>query len=181
MLIFAAATQGYFFAKNRIWETVVLLLVAFTLFRPGFWLDQVQPPFEDLDPANLYEVAGERPAGSDLRVIIEGPDFDNPAETLSRAMILPMTGEQDGEARLSEQGISVFIEDGRAVLEEPFPGTPAFEKLGNFDFYGDQPTVISEVKVEADRMPKQVFYIPAVVLLILVIMLQRRRAEQPAF
>jgi hypothetical protein len=181
MLIFAAATQGYFFAKNRIWETVALLLVAFTLFRPGFWLDQVEPPFEQLDPANIYEVAGERPAGSDLRIVVEGPDFDNPDETLSRALILPMEGEGDGEARLSDQGIAVFIEDGKAVLEEPFPGTPAFEKLGSFDFYGDQPTVISEVKVEADRMPKEIFYIPAVVLLILVVLLQRRRADQPAF
>jgi len=46
MMLFAAATQGYFFAKSRIWESVLLLLVAFTLFRPGFWLDKVQPPFD---------------------------------------------------------------------------------------------------------------------------------------
>ena len=37
MLLFAAATQGYFFARrNRIYETVALLLIAFTLFRPGY-------------------------------------------------------------------------------------------------------------------------------------------------
>jgi TRAP-type uncharacterized transport system fused permease subunit len=39
MLLFAAATQGWFFAKNRIWESA-LLLVAFSLFRPGFWMDE---------------------------------------------------------------------------------------------------------------------------------------------
>jgi TRAP-type uncharacterized transport system fused permease subunit len=44
MMLFAAATQGYFFVRSRWWETVALLLIAFTLFRPGFWLDQVQPP-----------------------------------------------------------------------------------------------------------------------------------------
>ncbi len=34
MLIFAAATQGWFLVKSRWYESVLLLLVAFTLFRP---------------------------------------------------------------------------------------------------------------------------------------------------
>jgi TRAP transporter 4TM/12TM fusion protein len=38
-LLFAAATQGWFMTRNRWWEAVVLLLVTFTLFRPGFWMD----------------------------------------------------------------------------------------------------------------------------------------------
>ncbi|MGI9494289.1 MAG: TRAP transporter permease, partial [Geminicoccaceae bacterium] len=38
MMLFAAATQGFFFVRSKWWETVALLLVAFTLFRPGFWL-----------------------------------------------------------------------------------------------------------------------------------------------
>ncbi|MCU0942544.1 MAG: TRAP transporter permease, partial [Hydrogenophaga sp.] len=37
MLVFAAATQGYFLTRTRWYETVALLLVCFTLFRPGFW------------------------------------------------------------------------------------------------------------------------------------------------
>ena len=32
MMLFAAATQGYFFARSRIWESAILLLVAFSLF-----------------------------------------------------------------------------------------------------------------------------------------------------
>ena len=43
MLAFAAGTQGFFLTKSRIWETVALLLIAFTLFRPGFWWDMVFP------------------------------------------------------------------------------------------------------------------------------------------
>ena len=37
MLLFAAATQDYFFVKSRWYESVALLRVTFTLFRPGFW------------------------------------------------------------------------------------------------------------------------------------------------
>ena len=36
MMLFAAATQGFWFVKSRKWESAALLLVALTLFRPGF-------------------------------------------------------------------------------------------------------------------------------------------------
>ena len=53
MMLFAAATQGYFLAKSRLWESLVLLVVALTLFRPGYWLDRVVPPFENLVVADF--------------------------------------------------------------------------------------------------------------------------------
>jgi TRAP transporter 4TM/12TM fusion protein len=46
MLVFAAATQNYFLVRSRWYETVALLLVAFTLFRPGFWMDMIDAPFD---------------------------------------------------------------------------------------------------------------------------------------
>ena len=45
MLLFAAATQGWFLARNRIWESAMLLLVAFTIFRPGFFWEYAFPSF----------------------------------------------------------------------------------------------------------------------------------------
>ncbi|MEL6283755.1 MAG: DUF3394 domain-containing protein, partial [Pseudomonadota bacterium] len=66
-------------------------------------------------------------------------------------------------------------------LDEPLFGTP-FERLGReFDFYGDAPVQISAVSVPNERAPKEVFYIPAFLLLGLVILLQRRRQTVPAF
>ena len=32
-------------ARNRPWESVILLLVAFTMFRPEYLVDRVSPPF----------------------------------------------------------------------------------------------------------------------------------------
>jgi TRAP transporter 4TM/12TM fusion protein len=62
MLAFAAGTQGYFLTKSRIWETAALLLVAFTLFRPGYWWDMVFPPLTQEPPAKLEQmVAGMEP------------------------------------------------------------------------------------------------------------------------
>ncbi|QPC43911.1 TRAP transporter permease [Kaustia mangrovi] len=175
MLLFAAATQGYFLTRNRLWESAALLLVAFTLFRPGYWLDQVQPPFEDVPPAQIFELVQQKPAGDELRVVVEGPDFDT-GESKTVALVVPLGEEADGQARLEEAGLPVQLQDGRAVVEEPFPGTPFFEKIGTtFDFYGDQPVTVAEIREPAERMPKEVFYIPGLVLLALVVWLQRRR------
>src|SRR3546814_11062293 len=59
MLLFAAGTQGFFLVRSRLWESVALILIAFTLFRPGFWLDLVQPPSDRPEPQRLEElVAG---------------------------------------------------------------------------------------------------------------------------
>ncbi|MDP1340516.1 DUF3394 domain-containing protein, partial [Klebsiella variicola] len=59
MLIFAAATQGYWLVKSRWYETLLLLLIAFTLFRPGFWWDEVYPPVIN-EPAQKIEWLAEQ-------------------------------------------------------------------------------------------------------------------------
>ena len=64
MLIFAAATQGFFFTKSRWYESILLLLVAFTFFRPGFWMDRIVAPYDDIAPQEIVRVAGAAPAGS---------------------------------------------------------------------------------------------------------------------
>jgi TRAP-type uncharacterized transport system fused permease subunit len=56
MLVFAAGTQGFFLTKSRIWETAALLLVAFTLFRPGFWWDMIYPPLIKESPAKMEQM-----------------------------------------------------------------------------------------------------------------------------
>ncbi|WP_248304726.1 DUF3394 domain-containing protein [Breoghania sp. L-A4] len=182
MMLFAAATQGYFFARSRIWETVALLLVAFTLFRPGFWLDMVQDPIIEHPGTEIAEIAERLPVGEGLRARVSGPDFDNPDATLETVIVIPLGEVDDGEARLQAAGISVDVADGAAVLEEPLPGS-AFDELGrNFDFYGDVPVVIASVGVEnTERVWKEVFYLPALLLLGIVIMLQSRRTTVPAF
>jgi TRAP transporter 4TM/12TM fusion protein len=37
MLLFVSATQGWLLVRNRLWETLVLLLLVFSFFRPDFW------------------------------------------------------------------------------------------------------------------------------------------------
>ncbi|MCB1755400.1 MAG: TRAP transporter permease, partial [Gammaproteobacteria bacterium] len=175
MMLFAAATQGFFLVRNRLWETLALLLISFTLFRPGFWLDQVQPPYNDRPGTEILSLAESDFENNSLRLTVRGTDFDNPDRTIDLAVLADLGPKADALTRLTHAGLTIIEEDGKALLEEPMPGTPFFTKFQIFDFYGDQPVEITNVQLPAERMIKEVFYLPALLLLGLIYLMQRGR------
>lgn len=180
MMLFASATQGWLLTRNRVWESIVLLLVAFTLFRPGFWLDRVDPPFDDLPASKIYEVVGNAAPNGVLTMIVKGPDFDT-GEITSTTILVPTGDQAEAVDRLQAAGLNVTVEEGRALIEEPFPGTPFFETIGkSFDYYGDEPVEVDVIRSKKERMPKEVFYIPAVLVLAFIYWIQRRRRHKLA-
>ena len=180
MLLFAAATQGYFFARSRFYESAALLLVAFTLFVPGFWLDMMQDPFADIPPSGFEQAVADAEAGDKLRLLIRGPDFKTGATT-ETTLLMDVEGEGDAAERIAASGLLLFPEGDRVRLDEPMFGTTTAEKLSSFDFYAEEPVELAAVRVPRHRLPKQVFYIPAILLLGVVVLLQRRRQTKPAF
>ena len=181
MLLFAAATQGYFIAKSRKWETAVILFIVFTLFRPDFWLNQWQDQYARASGPAAVEAIGAVPTGTAMRLVVSAPDFDT--GIVGEKTIL-MTAEADGTGieRLQDVGLTVFAEGEMLLLDEPFPGTPYFEALANdYDFYGDEPAQIVAVEIENERPPKEIFFIPALLLAALIGWHQSRRATQAPF
>jgi len=180
MMLFASATQGWFLTRNRIWESAILLLVAFTLFRPGFWLDRVQPPYTSEEGGKVYEVVGDVTPNGTATFVVSGPNFDTGEED-STTLLVPLGEPNEAAERLRTAGLDVRLEDGIAIIDEPLVGTPYFELIGNlFDFYADDPVQISEIRKPASRMPKEIFYLPAILLFGLVYWLQRRRTPKVA-
>ena len=53
MLAFCSATQRFIFTKTQFWEVLILLIVAFTFFRPDFWLNKISPPYLELKETKL--------------------------------------------------------------------------------------------------------------------------------
>ncbi len=47
ILIFTAATQGWFINKLRWYEIIIFIVIAMSLFRPGYILDKFSPKFEN--------------------------------------------------------------------------------------------------------------------------------------
>ena len=175
MLLFAAGTQGYFLAKSRLWESLALILVAFTMFRPGFWMDQIYPPLESVSAADIFEIAGAMPAGSQIRVQVKGEDLEG--RFIDKVVMLPLgPKEGTGEDRLLEAGLELRFEDGKTFVENVVFGSTAERQKIDFDFE------VASVQKKADRPLRQWFYIPALLLLGLIVMIQRRRRTdvQPA-
>ena len=167
MLVFAAATQGYFLVKTRWYETLALLLVCFTLFRPGFWMDMIHPPFDNVSGDKIVETIEKAPANSRQRVWIQGLNLDG-AE-VKKGVLLPLGEAGDVKARLKSSGMTVMADpQGIKVMAVAFGSTA--EKLGV-----EQGFLINAAEVPAGRPDKEWFYIPAALLLAWVMAMQRRR------
>lgn len=179
MLLFAAATQGYFLARSRLYESAALLLVAFTLFVPNFWLDRVQPEFERIAGLEFEEVLTGAAPGDQIRFEVLGPDF-NTGQPRSLTVVMDID-DTPAAQRMADTGLFLMPDGDRMLLDEPMFGSPFQRTLGDFDFYAREQVELVAVLRPADRMPEQLFYIPALLLLLGVILLQRRRQTQPAF
>tara|TARA_R110002051_G_scaffold38640_3_gene81975 strand:- start:36591 stop:39335 length:2745 start_codon:yes stop_codon:yes gene_type:complete len=167
MLLFAAATQGWFLAKNRIYETVALLLIAFTLFRPGFWMDMVSPPYSEEAPVNIAAAALATPVGEDLRIRVAGVnDLGDPIEFVA---VLEIGDGATGEERLEAAGLA-FRTDGDAMIIDDV-GYDSAASLAGLDW--DQQVL--RVLRPLDQQSKYWMFIPALLLLGLVVLLQRGR------
>jgi TRAP-type uncharacterized transport system fused permease subunit len=167
MLAFAAGTQGYFLTKSRIWETAALLLVAFTLFRPGFWWDMVFPPLTEESPAKLEQMVGGMESGSQLILEVAGEDLNGKA--YNKTVMLKVGDEGNGKERLDAIGLETRNEADKILIDNVVFSSAA-EKAG-IDF--DQE--ILNIKVPTQRLPKQLMFIPALALMALIWFIQRNR------
>ncbi|MEQ9695621.1 TRAP transporter permease [Shimia sp. SDUM112013] len=172
MLLFAAGTMNYFMVKSRIWESAVLLLVAFTLFQPGFFLNQLQPEFETRPGSQIFTMAESAAADSSIRVRLMGENLEG--DMVDARYLLPLgpSGASGTDRLFDGAGIEFREEDGKIFVDNLNFGGPA-EQLGiDFDWE------VVELEVEADRMAKEIFYLPAFLLLGLVYLLQMRRKRK---
>ena len=167
MLVFAAATQAYFLVRCRLWEVAALLLIAFTMFRPGFWMDMIEPEFERMPPGAFTEVIEAAPAGGFARLQVEGIDMRG--REIRKVVMLPVGDAAPAAQRLQRAGLMVMEMGEQVQITNVEFGSPA-ERFG-LDFGYN----ITAILVPADRPAKEWLFVPALVLLGLVAWLQRRR------
>ncbi len=172
MLVFAAGTMNWFLTRSRLWESAVLLLVAFALFRPGFFWDRVYPPLLEIEPAQIYAVAEVVPAGGSLRLEAEGITIEG--DEVAKTVVLPLGPAGAGEERLLNAGLELRDEDGRMIVDMIQFGSAA-ERAGlDFDFE------ITNLLVTNARPPSELVWIPALLLLAGIMWVQHRRRTNEA-
>ncbi len=167
MLVFGAATQGYWITKSRFYESLALLLVTFTLLRPGFFWDKMYEPYNERPGVELLQAMEKQDENTMIHLVIKGETLDGEAYT--KSLMLPVGQEGAPEDRLREVGFEVIEDDGKMIVNNIMFGSNA-ERMG-IDFDQEVLTVM----MEADRPPKQLMFIPALVLLGLIYFLQKRR------
>lgn len=172
MLIFAAATQGFFLVKSRWYESLLLLLIAFSLFRPGFWMDMLHDPYRAVPPAELARALGEVEADSNLRLRIQGEDALGDPRTFT--VLLPVPAGTTGEERLGKLGLQLYEQDGKTLIDNVAFGSPAADLGLEFD------QQILDVRAPTARWPKELIWLPAFALFGLVWLLQDRRRRAAA-
>ena len=168
MLIFVAVTQNWFLIRSRIWETAILLVACVTLLRPGLWMDMIEPEEISLPGSELATVIEPLPEGEPIKIRFEGTDFDG--NELSRTALLTLGREGPLSIRFAPTGLSIFEANGVFRVASVIRDEEA-------DNYG------LEVGMEAaeiflpnpERPSKELFFIPALLGIVLVYVLQRRR------
>jgi TRAP transporter 4TM/12TM fusion protein len=170
MMAFASGTQGYFVTRCRWYETVALLLVAFTLFRPGFWMDMIEPAYKLEPGTQVMQAVDEVASGGSLRLRVVGDTIEG--KHVDKIVILPMGKKDDPAKRLAHAGLFVSQQDGKLMVNNVGFGSTA-QKYGIG--YGWE---IKSVQVKTNRPHKQWMFIPAFLLLGLIAWLQNQRRKR---
>jgi len=168
---FVAATQNWLLTRNRWYETLALLLICFTLFRPGYWLDQMQAPFDPRPASDSMSVVDTVPPGSTLRFRIMSQS--RAGEDVEKLVRLTLRSGKTGTERLQRSGLSLSTLGDKVTVKLVSFGSEAAK-------YGLAPgDEVTAVLVPAHRPSRYWFTIPALLLLggIVLLQLQRRRHQ----
>ena len=127
------------------------------------------PPFDDVAPVEIVQAAEATPPGSDLRLRVAGLDqFGSPIEFVAP---VTMPEGETGEAKLEGAGITLRQEGDKVLIDDV-----AFDSAGQKAGL-DWDQEILRVRQPADQPSKYWIYIPVLLVLAGVVLMQRRRAE----
>ncbi|MDB2414297.1 TRAP transporter permease [Rickettsiales bacterium] len=167
ILIFAAATQGWLIIRSKLHESLILLVVAFALFRPGFFVDLFTPPYVTVGATETEKVVGKMKEGEVLKLSVLGENrYGDPK---SFVVHMPITKGGSGSERLERFGIVLSKESGKMVVSDVLFNSEA-EKSGlDFDF------VITSIDVPQPQFDKNWIYVIALIGFFGVVIAQRSR------
>jgi len=166
-LIFVAATQNWFLTRNKWYESAILLLVAFSLFRPNFWMDMIVPPYDKIAPTQLLQMVEKAPVGEDIRIWIEGEDLNG--KLVNKGMLLPLGDAGSATERLERFGLRLMpMGDEISVMSVKFRSKA--DKAGF-----KQGQKVTAIEKESSQPAPEWLFIPTLGILALVVFAQRRR------
>lgn len=163
ILAFTAASQGWMRTRLNWLEIGLLLLVCLNLFRPGLLQNYVEPPSTEQVSLASIQSGIERPS-----VVIQTINL------LNEEMTIRINAVDDEPISAASLGIAVtpsFLHEGALQVQlREFNGPGA--KLGL-----QNGMAILAIEVQGERLSKYWYYIPGLVLLVLIWLQQGRRSR----
>ena len=171
MLAFVSVTQAIFITRSRIWESAVLLLACFMIFRPGLFMEQVREPYLNAPGAEVVAIAEAAPENAFLRVEVAGTNLDG--DDYTRLVQLPLgSADRPGAERLAGSGLQVMEFGGETQVLNAGFRTQA-ERLGL-----EAGQRVTRVLVpDPNAWAAEWTYVPALILIGLIGMVQWRRRD----
>ncbi|MBS3647190.1 TRAP transporter permease [Pseudaminobacter sp. 19-2017] len=114
ILLFSAATMNWFVTKSRLWESGVLLLVCFTLFRPDWWVNQVAPPYEERPASEFVATIAGAPQGARVNFVVEGIDLMG--DDVRKTVNMPLRAPGEPLERLRDLGLTLMPEGDELTI-----------------------------------------------------------------
>ncbi len=180
ILVFTSATMNYFFTKNKLWESLVLIIAAFMLFRPGFFMERISPTARYIEPAQLTQEIAQTPVGQNLMIKVSGVNPYGKAIEFYSQLSVP-EGE-NGEERIKALGLTLLDTGEKIEIDgQPSPkilidnveiDSPAAKAGLNWD------QTILEVSLPRNSLPKELMFIPALLMIFGIAWNQRRRMNK---
>ncbi|HIF9189897.1 TPA: TRAP transporter permease [Photobacterium damselae] len=169
MLTFSVATQGWWLTKTKWWEVIALLVITFSLFRPGFWWDQIYPAKHILPGENIEQVVANLPIGSPIELQVTGINLEG--KEVSKHVLLPFDDKAEtAQQRIQSTGLNLRQEENTIWVDMVDFASPA-EAVGiDFDWQ------IQSISVPNPRPMKEWVFIPVLFILSLLAWNHRRRA-----
>ena len=158
ILVFTSATQGWFINKLKFYEIIIFLIIATSLFRPGFILDKFYPKFQNIEindnKLNLLNLQ------SDKDVYIKVTRRTGYGDRYKLLVINKNTFKND--FKIKDYGITLINDEERITVNKIKNNILA--KKNGFE-NGD---VVTEFKIEnLDRPNKAIIYPFSLILLII--------------
>ncbi|MBO9480994.1 DUF3394 domain-containing protein [Salinisphaera sp. G21_0] len=150
--------------------TLGMLLIAFTLFRPDFWWDRIYPPYETHEGRNIVAQIEALPDQADARLWVAGETLEG--KPVNQMVILPAGDQATADDRFRRMGLEVLVDGDDLTIDMVDFNSEAQQAGIDFDWQ------IYRMEVPAERLPKQLTWIPAFILLLFIFLGQRRRQGQ---
>lgn len=169
---FVAASQNWLLTRNRWYETVALLLVCLTLFRPSLWLDMLSEPLRALPPSETLAEVARTPAGGAVRLRVATQDASG--ETVERLLRISVGAGATPAEKLAASGLALTQLGADVRVQSVRFGSEA-RKFGLQQ--GDE---VRAVVVPAERASPYWFTLPAFAIFGLILWAQARRRRRVA-